>query len=135
MPKVSTITVHVKCKNKGGFSISIDDWEEHVKKSESGEIEWELKSAVENGNNTARVKWMRIENPFSGTDWPFVAEPPDKTYIAKPGANAKSGPVKPGWPVSASPPPARYGLTICFGDDSGGPDRYAYIDPDMVIDI
>ena len=133
MAKVSTITVHVKCKQKGGFSISIDDWEQHVKKSESPEIEWELKAAVENGKDTATVKWMRVENPFSGSNWPFAAEPPDPTYIAKPGANAKSGPLKPGWPVA--PTPIRYGLTICFGDDLGGPDRYSYIDPDMVIDI
>ena len=134
MAKTTTITVRVKCKPNGGFSVSVDDWQHKVKKADDPRIEWDLQAQVENGQPTAVVKWMRIENPFSSSDWPFTATPPDATYIAKPGANAKSGSLKAGW-VPDPNKAIRYTITICFSDAANSPERYAYIDPDMVIDI
>jgi hypothetical protein len=133
-PKIETITVRVRCRQNGGFSVSVENWNRKIKKAQNAEIEWELKAEVEQGNDTARVKWMRVENPFDAALWPFQATPPDPTYIAYPNQNAKSGPIKAGWVITNPPTPTRYSLTICFADDSGGSERYAYIDPDMVIE-
>lgn len=133
MAKIFTIEVRVKCKKNGGFSVSVDDWEKKSKVSDAPEYQWELKSIVEGGQDTSKVKWMRIENPFSAANWPFAKTPPDPTYIAYPGVPAKSGPLKGTYVGSGIA--TRYSITICFEDDTGGAERYAYIDPDMVIDI
>ena len=137
MPKPPiTVTVTVKCKKNGGLSISVDNWEVHgsCKQNAEVEIEWVLKAL---GPNDGRVQWMRIENPGSAFDWPFQSPPPATRLVADPttGFKATSGPYKAGWQPSTVP--VRYGLTICFSDDTttNPPvQRYAYIDPDMVIE-
>ena len=126
---IKTVTVSVHCKKNGKLSLDVDNWEVRGKKADADELEWKCVAVA----NCGTMKWIRIENPGSAANWPFAATPPDARYVGKPGTPATSGPLRGSY--VASPIPVRYGITVCFADDTDpNAERYAYIDPDMVFD-
>ena len=126
---IKTVTVSVHCKKNGKLSLDVDNWEVRGKKANADELEWKCEAITNNGT----MKWIRIENPGSAANWPFTATPPDARYVGTPSQPATSGPLRVDY--VKSPIPVRYGITVCFADDTDpNAERYAYIDPDMVFD-
>lgn len=123
-----SVTVKMHCRKKGKLSVEVDRFE--VKGKASGDdVSWGC--VADAGAGT--VNWIRIENPGSAIDWPFLVKPPSPNYVGFPNQPATSGGIDPTYVPSTNP--IRYSITVCFTEDSNPTvDRYAYIDPDMVFD-
>lgn len=126
---IKTVMVSVHCKKNGKLSLDVDNWEVNGTKSAGDELKWKCEAKADGGT----MKWIRIENPGSAANWPFAATPPAAQYVGTPTTPATSGPLRGDY--LASKIPVRYGITVCFADDTDPTaERYAYIDPDMVFD-
>src|SRR5262245_55528182 len=129
MPKKVQVEVGVSVSNapSGKLEIKIKPWRIHVAAGDT--VEWV--PVVHNGDDI--VKWVRINTVAHTDPWPFPDVPPHPSYTGdhKTNVNAKTpNGRKSGLTVNSVVP---YTVEIAFQDDTGA-ERYASVDPDMVMD-
>jgi hypothetical protein len=119
------VGVSVSSGANGKLEIRIKPWRIHVDPGDT--VEW----VPVKHNGQDRVKWLRIDTVAHTDPWPFPDVPPDPAYTAnKPKhpktPNGRNG----GLPVGTVIP---YTIAVAFNDENGD-ERFASVDPDMVMD-
>lgn len=126
MPNVQVeVGVSVSNGRTGKLEIKIKPWRAHVAAGDT--LEW-----VPVAHNTDDiVSWVRIDTVSHTDPWPFPDVPPDPGYTGTHAKHAKTPHGrKGGLTVGAIVP---YTIAIAFTDDDGN-ERFASVDPDMVMD-
>lgn len=126
MPKVQVeVGVSVSNGKTGKLEIKIKPWRAHVAVGDT--LEW----VPVVHNNDDIVKWVRIDTVSHTDPWPFPDVPPDPAYTGTKAKHAKTPNGRKGGLTVGDIVP--YTIAIAFTDDDGN-ERYASIDPDMVMD-
>jgi hypothetical protein len=126
MPNVQIqVGVSVSNAKTGKLEIEIKPWRAHVAAGDT--LEWALVAH----NTDDIVSWVRIDTVSHTDPWPFPEAPPDAAYTGTHLKHAKTPHGRKGGLTVGSVVP--YTIAIAFTDDNGN-ERYASVDPDMVMD-
>ena len=126
MPNVLVqVGVSVSNGKTGKVEIEIKPWRIHVAGGDT--VEW---APVVHGTDDI-VKWLRIETVSHTDPWPFPDAPPNPGYTGNHSTHAKTprGRKAGVTPTTVIP----YTISLAFTDDDGN-ERFASVDPDMVMD-
>jgi|KBSSwiStaDraftv2_1062776.scaffolds.fasta_scaffold358963_2 hypothetical protein len=119
------IGVSVSNASNGKLEIKIKPWRIHIAAADT--VEWV--PVVHNTDDI--VSWFRIDTVAHTPPWPFPDAPPDAAYTGNHAKHAKTPHGRTaGLPVGSVIP---YSVAIAFTDDDGN-ERFAEVDPDMVMD-